>query len=83
MLRPRGGDERQYLGGILLCEGYAEYAERIWFLDLYPKEERDSLTQTALEPGSVHDRGMRWIERLVKNHGAKILWEIPKRWRNY
>jgi hypothetical protein len=65
----------------LLVEGYASYAERIWFLDLYPPSARDVLPHAQFDPASIHYQGMRMVQKLVEKHGTEILLEIPKRWR--
>jgi hypothetical protein len=65
----------------LLVEGFATYAEQVWFLDLYPNSIRRTVQQSQLDPNGIHDRGFRWIEQLVQEHGAQILMKIPKRWR--
>jgi Clp amino terminal domain, pathogenicity island component len=65
----------------LLVEGYASYAERIWFVDLYPPSARDVLPHAQLDPSSIHYQGMHMVQQLVEKHGTEILLEIPKRWR--
>ena len=67
----------------LLTEGYATYAEVVWFLDAYPQCVQKNVRYAEPEPGTVHDRGMRRISELVKQHGEEILLEIPKRWRSF
>jgi len=67
----------------LLVEGYAAYAERTWFLDLYPAGTRDVLPHARMDPASIHYKGLRKVEELVKQHGSEILLEIPKRWRDF
>jgi hypothetical protein len=65
----------------LLVEGFATYAEQVWFLELYPISIRTTVRQSQLDPNGIHFRGFRWIEQLVQEHGAQILMKIPKRWR--
>jgi hypothetical protein len=67
----------------LLVEGYATYAERIWFADVYPSSVRDGLLHHPLQPESNYARGLDRIKELVRQHGPEILLEIPKRWRTY
>jgi ClpA/ClpB-like protein len=66
----------------LFVEGFATYAERIWFLDLYPVSIRRTVQDMQSRLDSVYFRGCQQIEQLVQNHGPKILLEIPKRWRS-
>jgi tetratricopeptide (TPR) repeat protein len=66
----------------LLSEGFATYAERVYFLDVYPPCVRTILRQTPPEKGSIYDRGLRRVEELVQQHGPEIFLEIPKRWRD-
>ena len=66
----------------LFVEGFATYAERIWFLDVYPVSTRRIVQSTQSRPDSVYFRGCQQIEQLVQNHGPEILLEIPKRWRS-
>ena len=65
----------------LFVEGYATYAERMWFLDLYPPIARNFLTHAKLDPASIHFQGLKIIEQLVEKHGTGILLRIPRSWR--
>jgi hypothetical protein len=67
----------------LLGEGYATYAERVWFLDLYPASVKRVVPNVPWDRKGVHFRGMKRISELVEQHGPKILLEIPKRWRSF
>jgi hypothetical protein len=66
----------------LFVEGFATYAERVWFLDLYPLSVRSGVINAYYNHKGVHYRGMRLVERLVREKGSEILLEIPKQWRN-
>jgi hypothetical protein len=82
--RLSGADHERYK---LFVEGYATYAERIWFADLYPACFRGrggagrAVMHSSLLPGSVYQRGLNRIEGLVQQHGPQILLEIPKLWQ--
>lgn len=67
----------------LLVEGFATYAERIWFLDMYPRSVRKFANDPRTKPPGVYFKGMKRVEELVELHGSKILLEIPKRWRDF
>jgi hypothetical protein len=67
----------------LFVEGFATYAERVWFLDLYPASVRPSVTRAYYDRKGLHYRGMRLIEQLVRKEGPHILLHIPKRWCNF
>ena len=67
----------------LLVEGYAVYAERVWFSDFYPACVRDNLLFVNHDRKSVHFRGFQKIEELVGLFGPHILQRIPKEWRDY
>jgi hypothetical protein len=64
----------------LLVEGFATYAERVWFIDLYPVSVRHGIKQAQYDPKGIHYRGMRMVEALVQREGPQILFDIPKRW---
>lgn len=66
----------------LLAEGFAMYAERTWFLDLYPLAIRRTVQQMEAKADSVYSRGYQQVEQLVQDHGPQILTELPKRWRS-
>jgi hypothetical protein len=74
-------DEREKFN--LLVEGYASYAERVWFLDLYPPPARDVLRHSYVDPKSINGQGLRRVRALVKEHGSDVLLDLPKRWRSY
>jgi hypothetical protein len=67
----------------LLVEGYATYAERIWFLDVYPSSVRKFANDPRLKVRGVYAKGMKRVKELVEQHGPQILFEIPKRWREF
>jgi len=66
----------------VLVEGYATYAERIWFLDLYPIGLRQDVQRSPLDPASIRSRGLRRVQELVEQHGPEILLKIPQQWRD-
>ena len=66
----------------LFVEGFATYAERVWFLDLYPAALRSFAQRWPLKRESVYFRGLRRVEELVREHGQPVLLEIPKRWHD-
>jgi Clp amino terminal domain, pathogenicity island component len=74
-----GGSELEKYN--IFVEGFATYAERTWFLDIYPMNLRQTIQQNPLTPNSVYCRGFRLVKRLVKQHGQQVLMDIPKRWR--
>ena len=75
--------KRQFWGKYkLFAEGFATYAETIWFLDLYPIAVKRAVQGAYIDPQGVHYRGMCQIEDLVRKHGQQILFEIPKRWQS-
>ncbi len=65
----------------LFIEGYATYAERVWFRDFYPTSMNDIIDKWHLKAGSTYLRGLHKIKMLVKQHGSQILLKIPKEWR--
>jgi hypothetical protein len=67
----------------LFVEGFATYAERVWFLDLYPMAVRGAVQRSQLDPEGIHRRGYHRVEQLVRERGPEILPEIPKRWRSF
>jgi hypothetical protein len=67
----------------MLVEGFATYAERIWFLDVYPESVRKFANDPSTTPPEIYYRGMKRVEELVAQHGSQILFEIPKRWRDF
>ena len=67
----------------LMVEGYATYADRVWFLELYPVSVKRAVPNVPWDKEGVYFRGMQRISQLVKQHGPQILLEIPKRWRSF
>lgn len=65
----------------LLVEGYATYAERVWFAELYPPTVQRAAPRLPLSRKGVYFRGMQAVSHLVQQYGPSILLEIPKRWR--
>jgi ClpA/ClpB-like protein len=65
----------------LFVEGYATYAECVWFADLYPRGAEANWRRYQSMPGSVYLHGFRRIEKLVQQRGSQILLEIPKLWQ--
>jgi hypothetical protein len=66
----------------LLSEGYAVYAQCLWFRDLYPEFVRSNLTESRWNAKSICFRGYHVIRDLVQRVGPQILLEIPARWKN-
>lgn len=66
----------------LYVEGFATYAEKVWFLDLYPTAVRPVAEWLHPDPESVYHRGLRQVEEVVRKHGEQILLQIPKRWQS-
>jgi hypothetical protein len=70
----------------LFVEGFATYAELIWFVDFYPPLLRCITMGDAKvrrrTPGP-HGEGLKLVERLVKENGVGILPDLPKQWRKY
>jgi hypothetical protein len=65
----------------LAVEGYATYAERIWFRDSYPLWLRKRLASERLDEASVYTMGMRIMEKLVDKWGERILLKVPRDWQ--
>ena len=65
---------------VLLVEGFATYAERIWFVDFYPESAREVVRDARADPASIHEKGLRRVRQLVDEHGPEILLEIPVWW---
>lgn len=63
-----------------VVEGYATYAERIWFRDAYPRWLRTRFDYERLDETDLYIRGLRLIQRWVKRWGEGILLEIPTSW---
>ncbi len=70
----------EYEKFVLLLEGYAMYAQTVWFRDLYPPSARNKV-YARLNHESVYCRGCQRIEELVRDSGEQVLLEIPQRWR--
>ncbi len=66
----------------LFVEGYATYAEYVWFSDLYPASVKRMLPHWRWDRASIHFRGLQRIQELVEQFGPQILLKIPKRWRS-
>ncbi len=66
----------------LFVEGFATYAEKVWFLDLYPITVRSVVQKEQLDPRGVHYRGLRRIEEIVRQKGPQIVPQIPKKWQS-
>ncbi len=81
--RPRAGTSADREKFRVLVEGYATYAEQVWFLDMYPKCVKEILPRHQPTPGGVHFQGMQRIRSLVEEFGEQVLLEIPKRWRTF
>jgi hypothetical protein len=77
-LRVRPPDQERFS---LFVEGFATYAERIWFLDVYPQSVKAIMPYLQHQPGTVYHRGMLKVKELVDQHGKEILLETPTRWR--
>jgi hypothetical protein len=81
--KPRAGTASDREKFRLLIEGYATYAEQIWFLDLYPESVKKIVRYAQPDRGTVYFLGMQRIQELVKEFGSRILLELPKRWRSF
>jgi hypothetical protein len=66
----------------LFVEGFATYAERIWFLDVYPPSVRP-FAKHAMDTAGVHYKGLRRVQALVKEFGPEVLFEIPRKWESF
>jgi hypothetical protein len=64
-------------------EGFATYADHIWFAQLYPASLRAGLARNADGLTAPYAEGFRLVERLVREHGQQVLLEIPKNWRKF
>lgn len=65
----------------LVIEGYAVYAERVWFRDSYPVWLRNRLASERLDETNSYTKGMRAIEKLVDKWGEWILLKVPRDWQ--
>jgi hypothetical protein len=78
VIRPRA----KYLDDFhLFVEGFATYAERVWFLDLYPVQIRNWIKHARFDQNTIHYRGFLRVKELVERHGQEILPQIPRRWK--
>jgi hypothetical protein len=62
-------------------EGFAVYAERIWFLDIYPADVRRSVRSLPNYSDTVYRNGLATIKQVVAKNGQQVLPQIPARWR--
>jgi hypothetical protein len=67
----------------LLSEGFATFAQNVWFRDLYPLHARIDVGYSWWHRDSVYERGLQRIRKIVKDRGPKVLLEIPSRWREF
>lgn len=67
----------------LINEGYATFAQNVWFRDLYPLHARINVGYATGVRESVYARGFERIKQVVKEHGTEVLLEIPGRWREF
>ncbi|TWU29286.1 hypothetical protein [Bythopirellula polymerisocia] len=67
----------------LICEGYATFAQTVWFRDFYPLHARIDVGSTPYHEETIYARGLERIQQLVKEHGQKALLEIPCHWRKF
>jgi hypothetical protein len=65
----------------LFVEGFATYAEIVWFLDLHPEAVRRGVKHHGRNPNSLYYRGLRQVEEVVRHYGTAVLPQIPKRWQ--
>ena len=66
----------------LLGEGFATYAEQVWFLDIYPPGVKKNIPYLYFNKGGIHYRGFQRVQELIKEHGPELFLEIPKRWNS-
>lgn len=67
----------------LINEGYATFAQNVWFRDLYPLGARIDVGYATGNPGTVYADGFERIKKVVKEHGMEVLMDIPSRWREF
>ena len=67
----------------ILSEGYASFAQKKWFRDIYPVDVRVDVGNLAYDSGSIYSLGFKRIQQLVNDHGTSVLLEIPRRWQEY
>jgi len=73
-------DQQRYKS---LSEGFATFAQLVWFRDIYPPEVRVDVGRKELNPDSVYAQGFNQVKKLVYKHGDTVLLELPKRWREF
>lgn len=73
--------KRRYRELKIVGEGFAVYAERVWFRDVYPAWLRKKLELQQLEEANLYIKGLRVIERLVERYGQQVLVHVPARWK--
>ncbi len=73
--------KRRYREYKIVGEGFAVYAERVWFRDAYPPWLKRKLELDRLDEANLYTTGLRVIERLVEQHGQQILLRIPAKWK--
>jgi hypothetical protein len=67
----------------LFVEGFATYAETVWFVDFYPTWLRTLTVQQAKRIGpdaDPHAQGFKVVERLVEEDGTGVLLHLPREW---
>ena len=69
--RPRRRHLEKYK---LFVEGFATYAEKIWFLDLYPSLARPAVRRMHSDPNSIYYRGLRWSKMWFASTESKSCW---------
>ena len=70
----------------IFVEGFATYAQLIWFADLYPPPTRHVAAGCARwrrRASGPHGEGLKMVERLVKENGVEVLLRLPKEWRKF
>lgn len=67
----------------LLSEGYATFAQLVWFSDIYPLHVKRDSRNIFRDPDSIYSRGLKRVRQLVSEHGTSILLELPRRWREF
>jgi hypothetical protein len=67
-------------GYTMASEGYATYAESIWFVEAYPAWLKNRLAGIHRDESAVAVKGMRAIQDLVAKYGPAILLRIPTEW---
>lgn len=67
----------------LINEGYATFAQNVWFRNLYPLHARSNVRYNTGARGSVYDCGFKRIKQAVREHCMEVLMEIPRCWREF